>query len=101
MYPLDILLYELLCAELATAGACVPYLSCSGRSFDGEGWTFHSQQLLKLLAGDCLRCLTALVLYAGAVVVLALSLSLTIPQMTGAIFNLTIEIAAGHLVAIE
>ncbi|MCZ0898575.1 hypothetical protein ON021_22565 [Microcoleus sp. HI-ES] len=35
---------------------------------DGEGWTFHTQQLLKLLAGDCLRCLTALVLHAGAVV---------------------------------
>jgi hypothetical protein len=63
--------------------------------------TFHSLQLLKLLPGVCLRCLTALVLDAGAFFVAALSLSLRIPQMIDAIFNLRSRLQQIFKVAIE
>ncbi|MGL5059679.1 MAG: hypothetical protein ACRC62_06825 [Microcoleus sp.] len=67
VYPLDILLCELLCPELAVAGGCIPYLLLAAGAL--TLWVADStSNFCLLLARGCLGRLTALVLYAGAFV---------------------------------
>ncbi|NJK68527.1 MAG: hypothetical protein HC789_18475 [Microcoleus sp. CSU_2_2] len=79
------MLYELLCAQPSGGGRLHPVPLACGRSFDALGNL--TQQLLKLLYalpwafdGVCSD--------AGALLLAALCLSLTIPHMTGAVSNL-------------
>jgi len=61
VYPLDILLWELLRAQPSGGGRLHPVPLACGRSFDAFGWTSTLPATVEVVGGGGLRRLTALV----------------------------------------